>query len=70
MFRGDGYQRMRQWGAVTDTPTRPGAPLQIVSKRGKTWRATVDQILRPERNGHLVTLCGQKWQPAPVGAAE
>ena len=28
VFRGDGYQQMRQWGAVTDVPTRPGAPLQ------------------------------------------
>ena len=65
VFRGEGYQRMRQWGAVTDTPTRPGAPLQIVSKRGKTWRATVDQILRPDRNGHPVTLRRQDWQPAP-----
>ena len=58
---------MRQWGAVTDTSTRPGATLQIASKGGKTWPATVDQVLRPERNGHLVTLCGQKWQPAPAG---
>ena len=65
-FRGDGYQRMRQWGTVTDSPTHPGAQLQIVSKRGKTWRTTVDQIVRTDRNGHLVTLCGRKCQPAPV----
>ena len=63
---------MRQWGALTDVPTRPGAPLQIVSKRGKTLRATLNQIVRTERNGHLVTLRGEEWQPdpAPVGAPE
>ena len=32
---------------------RPGAP-------------PVDQIVRPERNGHLATLRGQEWQVAPV----
>lgn len=65
MFHGAGAHHMRQWGAVTDVPTRPGAPLQIVSKRGKTWRATVVQIVRRDRNGHPVTLRGQDWQPAP-----
>ena len=53
---------MRQWGAVTDVPTRLGAPLQIVFE----MRRATDQIVRPDRNGHLVTLRGQDWQPEPA----
>ena len=51
------------WGR-DHSPPRP-APADRVEAR-QDLAGTVDQILRPERNGHLVTLHGQEWQPAPA----
>ena len=43
---------------------RADPPGRAAADRVEMRRAT-DQIVRPDRNGHLVTLRGQDWQPAP-----
>ncbi len=63
VYRGEGADRMKAWGAVVDTP---GARLQIVAKSGKTWTATVTESLgAASSGGHLVALVGSEWQPDP-----
>ena len=74
IFRGAGAQRERIWGAVTDAPASVGDELTIVARNGKTWSATVAEVMEPHHAGHLVGLVGDgDWQPdpeAPGGAGD
>ena len=65
IFRGEGAERERQWGAVVDLPAAPGDRVQLVAKSGRTWTATVAEPLGAVSGGHLVALAGAEWQPAP-----
>ena len=66
VYRGAGSERQRQWGAATDVPAAPGDQLLIVApSSGKTWFATVADIVGSSGYGHLVTLTGGRWQSDP-----
>ena len=66
IFRGTGADRERQWGAVVDLPAAPGDRVQVFAKSGRTWTATVAEPLGAVNGGgHLVSLRGAEWQPAP-----
>ena len=65
IFRGEGAERERQWGAVVDVPAAPGDRVQMVAKSGRTWTANVVEALGAVSGGHLVTLAGAAWKPAP-----
>ena len=70
IYRGTGADRERQWGAVADADARPGDRVQVVARSGKTWTATVAAALGAAANGgHLVSLAGAEWQPAPEAEA-
>ena len=62
IFRGAGAQRERIWGAVTDAPASVGDELTIVARNGKTWSATVAEVMEPHHAGHLVA-----WWATAIG---
>ena len=67
VYRGHGDTRERAWGAIVDTPVEPGDTVQIVAKSGRTWQALVAAPQGTARGGgHLVTLRGESWEPAPM----
>ena len=66
VYRGHGEERMKAWGAVADKPLEPGARVQVVTRSGKTWTATVAEALgAADRGGFLVSLRGAEWSPDP-----
>ena len=65
VFRGEGAERERQWGAVLDAPVEAGARVQLVTKSGNAWTSTVAEPMGQRSGGYLVTVAGAEWKPDP-----
>lgn len=71
LYRGSGADRESAWGASTTAAVEPGQKLRISSRKGRSWIATVAEIVEPADGADrrsVLALTDATWRsdPEPV----